>query len=62
MRNCPETAFFRLSTELASIGGLGVGGGGFLALEALYIGNCGFDDKSVTPLPSKGIIMGDKKG
>ena len=28
MRNCPETAFFRLSTELASIGGLGVGGGG----------------------------------
>ena len=43
MRNCPETAFFRLSTELARIRGLqgGGGGGGALALEALYTGNCG---------------------
>ena len=28
MHNCPETAFFRLSTELARIRGLQGGGGG----------------------------------
>ena len=61
MRNCPETAFFRLSTELARIRGL-AGGGGVLALEALYTGNCGFNDKSVPSLPPKGILMRDKKG
>ena len=60
MRNCPETAFFRLSTELARIRGLAGGGGGRPGTSGLYIGNCGFNDKSATPLPP--ILMGDKKG
>ena len=63
MRNCPETAFFqtvhRTGAHQRSSRG---GGGGVLALEALYTGNCGFNDKSVPPLPPKGILMRDKKG
>ena len=62
MRNCPETAFFQTVHRTGAHQRSSRGGGGVLALEALYTGNCGFNDKSVPPLPPKGILMRDKKG